>query len=77
MSLQTHPKWKYGAGGASVLVADEAAEAALGAGWYDSPALVPDASTHDDSSPFIVEVSALKREAVEPHHEAKPRKGHK
>lgn len=39
-NMQTHPKWKYSVDG-SVMVADEAEEAALGEGWYDFPELVP------------------------------------
>ena len=39
-----YPCWRYGPGGASVIVQDADEEAALGPGWYDSPAKVP---SHD------------------------------
>ncbi len=32
-----YPKWKYNATLPPVIVADAAAETALGAGWYDAP----------------------------------------
>lgn len=33
-----YPRWKYHAEKEAVIVADETAEAALGKGWFDSPA---------------------------------------
>jgi hypothetical protein len=74
MSLQTHPKWKYSATAPACVVATPEDEAALGAGWYDSPALVP---AHDDSSPFIVEVPAVHAplEATVKHSAPRPHRG--
>ena len=57
MSAATHPKWKYHATEAPVIVADEAAEAALDGDWFDSPADVPAA----DAEP----------KKAEPKHKAK------
>lgn len=40
--MELYPKWKYAADGRSIVVDDADAEEALGEGWYNSPADVPD-----------------------------------
>lgn len=37
----SYPAVRYGSGGQTCVVADAAAEKALGPGWYDSPKKVP------------------------------------
>jgi len=47
------PKWKYSATGA-VIVDDEAAETALGAGWFN----FPDEVTHDTEDKLAADLAA-------------------
>ena len=48
-----YPKWKYSASLPPVIVNDPTAEAALGAGWYDTPAFPaePDFEAADYNPP--------------------------
>lgn len=46
--MNTHPKWKYHATLPALMVDNEAAEEALGLGWFDTPAEAADAVEPDD-----------------------------
>lgn len=57
--MDKYPRWKYAADGRSIVVDDADAEEALGDGWYDSPADVPD----PDAVPEADALDALRAEA--------------
>jgi hypothetical protein len=59
--MDMFPKWKYAADGRSLIVDDADAEEALGEGWYDSPANIPDL----DAEPDTDDIDALRAQAEE------------
>lgn len=76
--MQTHPKWKYHASLSAVMVDDEAAEEALGEGWFDTPAEAEEAAPEDgdsgDDGDKITEAERLglldlaREMGLKPHH---------
>jgi hypothetical protein len=59
--MDQYPRWKYAADGRSLVVDDADAEEALGEGWYDSPADIPD----PDAEPEADDIDALRAQAEE------------
>lgn len=57
--MDQFPKWKYAADGRTLIVDDAESEEALGDGWYDTPADIPDPDAEDDAA----DLDALRAEA--------------